>query len=198
MDDLKSIQRVAEALSLLPSIGKRSAEKMAYALLDFNDEEYQEIVDSLVEMKKAVKKCPVCGNYMENDVCPICNDESRDKSTIMVVSYPKDIITIEKNNLYHGLYHVLGGVISTTKGVYPESLSIQSLVDRVNKNQIKEVIIATNPTPDGQTTAFYIAKLLEPLSLKVTQLAYGLPSGGNIEYADALTLEKALEGRTKI
>ncbi|MCD8195007.1 MAG: recombination mediator RecR [Coprobacillus sp.] len=198
MDDLKSIQRVADALSSLPSIGKRSAEKMAYALLDFPEEEYQEIVDSLVAMKQSVSICPVCGNYIEDGKCPICDDESRDKTTIMVVSYPKDIITIEKNNLYHGEYHVLNGVINTSKGIYPDQLNVSSLLERVKKNEIKEVIIATNPTPDGQTTALYIAKLLSELPVNVTQLAYGLPSGGNIEYADALTLEKALEGRTKL
>ena len=152
----------------------------------------------LRELKEKIHTCPICGNITEEDECEICKDESRDRSTLMVVSSPKDVIAFENAEGYHGLYHVLGGTISISKGKGIEDLNIDSLLERVGEGEIKEIIIATNPTIDGETTALYLAKLLENKGVNITRLAYGLPMGGNLDYADALTLAKAIEGRRKI
>lgn len=196
--DLKALVRLQESLSKLPSIGKKSAERMAFAMLEMEDEDLNEFADAIKELKTKIHTCPICGNITEDDECYICKDDSRDKETILVVSSPKDVIAFENAEGYHGLYHVLGGTISISKGKGIEDLNISSLLKRVEENNIKEVIIATNPTVDGETTALYLAKLLENKGANVTRLAYGLPMGGNLDYADALTLAKAIEGRRKI
>ena len=196
--DLKALVRLQESLSKLPSIGKKSAERMAFAMLEMEDEDLNEFADAIKELKTKIHTCPICGNITEDDECYICKDDSRDRETILVVSSPKDVIAFENAEGYHGLYHVLGGTISISKGKGIEDLNISSLLKRVEENNIKEVIIATNPTVDGETTALYLAKLLENKGANVTRLAYGLPMGGNLDYADALTLAKAIEGRRKI
>ena len=196
--DLKALVRLQESLSKLPSIGKKSAERMAFAMLEMEDEDLNEFADAIKELKTKIHICPICGNITEDDECYICKDDSRDRETILVVSSPKDVIAFENAEGYHGLYHVLGGTISISKGKGIEDLNISSLLKRVEENKIKEVIIATNPTVDGETTALYLAKLLENKGANVTRLAYGLPMGGNLDYADALTLAKAIEGRRKI
>lgn len=196
--DLKALVRLQESLSKLPSIGKKSAERMAFAILEMEDEDLNEFADAIKELKTKIHICPICGNITEDDECYICKDDSRDRETILVVSSPKDVIAFENAEGYHGLYHVLGGTISISKGKGIEDLNISSLLKRVEENNIKEVIIATNPTVDGETTALYLAKLLENKGANVTRLAYGLPMGGNLDYADALTLAKAIEGRRKI
>lgn len=196
--DLKALVRLQESLSKLPSIGKKSAERMAFAMLEMEDEDLNEFADAIKELKTKIRTCPICGNITEDDECYICKDDSRDRETILVVSSPKDVIAFENAKGYHGLYHVLGGTISISKGKGIEDLNISSLLKRVEENKIKEVIIATNPTVDGETTALYLAKLLENKGANVTRLAYGLPMGGNLDYADALTLAKAIEGRRKI
>ena len=196
--DLKALVRLQESLSKLPSIGKKSAERMAFAMLEMDDEDLNEFADAIKELKTKIHICPICGNITEDDECYICKDDSRDRETILVVSSPKDVIAFENAEGYHGLYHVLGGTISISKGKGIEDLNISSLLKRVEENSIKEVIIATNPTVDGETTALYLAKLLENKGANVTRLAYGLPMGGNLDYADALTLAKAIEGRRKI
>ena len=198
MEKLKALQRLEESLAKLPSVGKKSAERMAYAMLDMEDDDLVEFSDAVKELKASIHKCPICGFLTEEEQCSICSDDSRDRSTLMVVSSPKDVISFEMSEGYHGLYHVLGGVISIGKGLNIEKLSISPLIDRVSKGDIKEVIIATNPTVDGETTALYISKLLEKFDVSVTRLAYGLPMGGNLEYTDSLTLAKAIEGRRKI
>lgn len=198
MEKLKALQRLEESLAKLPSIGKKSAERMAYAMLEMEDGDLEEFSNAIKELKASIHKCPICGFLTEEDQCSICSDDSRDRATLMVVSSPKDVISFESSEGYHGLYHVLGGVISVSKGLNIEKLSISPLIDRVSKGEIKEVIIATNPTVDGETTALYISKLLEKFDVNVTRLAYGLPMGGNLEYADSLTLAKAIEGRRKI
>ena len=198
MDKLKPLTRLEDSLAKLPSVGKKSAERMAFAMLEMDDEDLQEFSESIRELKSKIHECPVCGNITEDDVCYVCKDESRDRETLMVVASPKDVIAFENAEGYHGLYHVLGGTISISKGKGIEDLRIDSLLERVEKEGIKEVIIATNPTVDGETTALYIAKLLENKNVNVTRLAYGLPMGGNLDYADALTLTKAIEGRRKI
>ena len=196
--DLKALVRLQESLAKLPSIGKKSAERMAFAMLEMEDEDLNEFADAIKELKTKIHLCPICGNITEDDECYICKDESRDRETILVVSSPKDVIAFENAEGYHGLYHVLGGTISISKGKGIEDLNIATLIKRVEEGNIKEIIIATNPTVDGETTALYLAKLLENKGANVTRLAYGLPMGGNLDYADALTLAKAIEGRRKI
>ena len=198
MEKLKALVRLQESLAKLPSVGKKSAERMAFAMLEMDDSDLLEFSEAIKELKSKIHFCPICGNITEDETCSICQDGSRDRSTLMVVSSPKDVISFENSEGFNGLYHVLGGTISISKGKGIEDLNINSLMKRIDEGEIKEVIIATNPTVDGETTALYLAKLLEPKAINVTRLAYGLPMGGNLEYADALTLSKALEGRRKI
>ena len=198
MKTLKSLERLQESLAKLPSVGKRSAERMAFAMLEMDDEDLNEFADAIKELKNKIHFCKICGNITEDDICEVCNDTERDKSLLMVVSTPKDVIAFENTDGYKGLYHVLGGTISLSKGKGIEDLNIDSLLSRVDEGEIKEIIIATNPTVDGETTALYLAKLLQDKPVSVTRLAYGLPMGGHLDYADALTLEKAIEGRRKI
>lgn len=198
MKDLKSINRLIDSYARLPSVGRKSAERMAYATLNMDEETIKEFADALLDVKKKIKQCPQCGLYIEDDECEICKDTTRDHSTVIVLSYAKDAYNFEKLNSYHGVYHVLNGVISAIKGVGVEDLNIASLIKRVDEEGIKEVIIATDPTVEGETTALYIAKLLEEKNVTVTRLAYGLPMGGHIDYADSMTIMKALEGRKKI
>ena len=198
MEKLKALIRLQESLAKLPSVGKKSAERMAFAMLEMDDDDLLEFSDAIRELKEKIHLCPICGNITEDEICDICADNDRDKSTLMVVSSPKDVIAFENAEGYHGLYHVLGGTISLSKGKGIDDLNIDSLVKRVEQGDIKEIIIATNPTVDGETTALYLAKLLEGKNVNVTRLAYGLPMGGNLDYADALTLTKAIEGRRKI
>ena len=198
MKTLKSLERLQESLAKLPSVGKRSAERMAFAMLEMDDEDLNEFADAIKDLKNKIHFCKICGNITEDDVCEVCSDDQRDRTTLMVVSTPKDVIAFENTDGYKGLYHVLGGTISLSKGKGIEDLNISSLLNRVDEGIIKEIIIATNPTVDGETTALYLAKLLKDRDVNVTRLAYGLPMGGHLDYADALTLEKAIEGRRKI
>lgn len=198
MEKLKALQRLEESLAKLPSVGRKSAERMAYAMLDMDEEDLNEFSNAVKELKSSIHICPICGNLTEEEHCSICKDISRDRSTIMVVSTPKDVMALENAEGYKGLYHVLGGTISISKGKGIDDLNIPSLIERIKQGEVKEVIIATNPTVDGETTALYLAKVLEPYHITVTRLAYGLPMGGNLDYADALTLAKAVEGRRKI
>ena len=197
MKPLKPINRLAESLAKLPSVGKKSAERMAYALLDKSDEDIKEFSDALLSLKAEIKRCPKCGLLIDSDNCPICDDPNRDNSKILVVSYYKDALAIENSEGYNGLYHILNGEISLNKGITVDNLNISSLQERVN-DSVNEVIIATNPTIDGETTALYISKILHGCKANITRLAYGLPMGGNLDYTDQITLQKALEGRHKI
>lgn len=198
MEELKSLTRLQESLAKLPSVGKKSAERMAFAMLDMDDDDLLEFSEAIRDLKNKIHHCPICGNITEQEECEICRDESRDRTTLMVVSSPKDIMAFESADGFNGIYHVLGGTISLTKGKGVNDLNIPSLLERVDKGEIKEIILATNPTVDGETTALYLAKLLQSKDVNVTRLAYGLPMGGNLDYADALTLAKAIEGRRKI
>lgn len=198
MAELKSLIRLQESLSKLPSVGKKSAERMAFAMLEMDDDDLLEFSEAIRDLKNKIHHCPICGNITEDEVCDICSDDTRDQTTLMVVSSPKDVMSFEAAEGYKGKYHVLGGTISLSKGKGVEDLNIPSLLKRVDDENIKEIIIATNPTVDGETTALYLAKLLQSKDVNVTRLAYGLPMGGNLEYADALTLAKAIEGRRKI
>ena len=198
MEKLKALVRLEESLNKLPSVGKKSAERLAFAMLEMEEDDLKEFVEAVSNLKSSIHACPICGNLTENEICPVCEDESRDRSVIMVVSTPKDILALEKAEDYHGLYHVLGGTISLSKGKGVADLKIPELMKRLEGGTVKEVILATNPTVDGETTALYLAKIIEPLNITVTRIAYGLPMGGNLDYTDSLTISKAIEGRRKI
>ena len=198
MKELKSVNKLIESFSRLPGVGHKSAEKMAYSVLEMEDEDVEMFSDALKEVKRNVHHCSICGTYTEDDVCEICGDDNRDKTKIIVVSYPKDVTSFEKLGVYSGRYHVLGGVLSAVNGVGINDLNISDLQKRIKEDGVKEIIIATNPTTEGETTALYLARILEKENVEVTRLAYGLPMGGHLEYADSLTLSKALEGRKKI
>lgn len=198
MKEPSSISALVDSFSKLPGVGVKSAERMAYAVLAMRQEDADQFSKAITEVKAKVHPCPICGLCTESDKCDICSDPSRDQSTIAVVSQAKDALQIEKMNDYHGLYHVLGGSISASKGVGADDLAIDPLLLRVKKGGVKEVILATNPTIDGETTALFIAKLLEGTGVTVTRLGYGLPMGSSLDYADSLTLSKAFEGRKKI
>ena len=198
MEKLKALVRLEESLNKLPSVGKKSAERLAFAMLEMEEDDLKEFAEAVSNLKSSIHACPICGNLTENEICPVCEDESRDRSVIMVVSTPKDILALEKAEDYHGLYHVLGGTISLSKGKGVADLKIPELMKRLEGGTVKEVILATNPTVDGETTALYLAKIIEPLNITVTRIAYGLPMGGNLDYTDSLTISKAIEGRRKI
>ena len=198
MEKLKALERLEESLNKLPSIGKKSAERLAFAMLEMEEDDLKEFAEAVATLKESIHECPICGNLTEDGVCSVCADEGRDKTTIMVVSSPKDILALEKAEDYKGLYHVLGGTISLSKGKGIDTLNIPSLMKRLESGEIKEVILATNPTVDGETTALYIAKLIEPMNIAVSRIAYGLPMGGNLDYTDSLTISKAIQGRRKI
>lgn len=198
MKELKSVTKLIDSFSKLPGVGHRSAEKMAYSVLEMEDEDVEMFSDALKEIKKNVHHCPICGAYTEGDVCEVCANPNRDKTKIIVVSYPRDIEPFEKLGNYNGQYHVLGGVLSAVNGVGIDDLKISDLEKRIEEDKVQEIIIATNPTTEGETTALYLARILESKNVNVTRLAYGLPMGGHLEYADSLTLSKALEGRKKI
>ena len=198
MEKLKALVRLEESLAKLPSVGKRSAERMAYAMLNMEDDDLAEFSDAIKNLKESIHVCPICGFLTEGENCEICDDPERDQSVLMVVSYPKDVIAFENAESYSGLYHVLNGAISVSKGASIDDLNIASLMERINNGNFKEVIIATNPTIEGETTALYIAKLIADKVPTVTRLAYGLQMGGNLDYTDSLTLSKAVEGRRKL
>lgn len=198
MRDLNSFQNLVEAFRRLPSVGQKSAERMAYAILEMKDEDVDFFVSSLKEAKKKIHPCERCGIYCESSLCEICQDESRDHHTLIVVSYEKDVQAFEKIDGFRGIYHVLNGVLSAVKGVGIQDLRIDSLLERLQTEDIHEIIIATSPTIEGETTALFLAKLLEKYPIQITRLAYGLPMGGHLDYADSLTLSKAIEGRTKL
>lgn len=195
---LNTIEELTEALHLLPGIGRRTAERIAYQILEMDDFNVNRIVDAINNVKKRISICPICGAYMEKETCQFCKDELREKDKIIVVTSYKDALAFEKLNSFHGLYHILGGNISATKGVGPNDIKIDSLLKRVKENNINEVILATDPTVEGETTALYIARLLEEQKINTTRLAYGLPMGGHLTYADELTLLRSLEGRKKL
>ena len=198
MKDLKSLERLEESFNKLPSIGKRSAERLAYSILDMSNDDVDEFCNALKGVKNKIHVCPVCGAYTEDELCDICADGSRDKSVLLVVSYPKDVISFEAMNTYRGLYHVLGGIISVQNGKSIDELNIPGLIERVKNSEVKEIIIATNPTIEGETTAIYLSKVLKDYVPNITRLAYGLQMGGTLDYTDSLTLAKAIEGRRKI
>ena len=195
---LPTLEILVEQFRRLPSVGRKSAERMAYAVLDLSKEEAELFARSIVDAKENIKRCKTCFNFSESEVCPICTDPERDRSVICVVEDARDIISIEKVKEYHGLYHVLGGTISPMNGINPDDLNIVELLHRLGDGEVTELIIATNPTVEGETTALYISKLVKPLGVSVTRLAYGMPVGGELDHADEVTLLRAIEGRKSL
>ena len=185
---------LSEQFAKLPGIGMKTAQRLAYAVMSMSDEDARKFSDAILSVKKDVGYCKVCCNLTENDICPICDDLNRDKSLICVVESPKDVSAFERTNEYKGTYHVLHGLISPINGIGPDDIRIKELLSRVDGNT-SEIIMATNPTVEGETTAMYTAKLLKPLGVRVTRLAFGIPVGGHLEFADEVTLFKALENR---
>ena len=197
-DYIESLQRLAEQFGRLQGVGRKTAMRMAFSVIELDENEAREFADAIIEAKTRIHSCPVCGNLTDEDICYVCDDDTRDRGVICVVQDVKAVMSIEKVREYCGLYHVLGGVISPVNGITPDKIRFDSLVERVKEEGIKEVIIATNPTPDGEVTAMYISRALKPLGVKVTRLAYGIPVGADLEYADEVTLGRALEGRRDV
>ncbi len=195
---IESLQKLAEKFATLPGIGRKSAMKMAFSVVEMTDEDAAEFAQAIIEAKERIHLCPICQNITDRDLCPICNDLMRDRKTVCVVSDPRVVPTVEKVREYKGLYHVLHGEISPMNGVGADKLKIRELLARIGEGEIEEVIIATNPTVEGEATAMYIAKLLKPFEIKTTRLAYGIPMGSDLEYADEITLHSALAGRREL
>ncbi len=196
MKNIESMEKLISALSMLPGVGKKTAERYAYSIINMKKEDVEYFASALIEAKSNIKYCSICGNFTDKDVCDICS--SRNSDTICVVKDPKDVVAIEKSKGYNGLYHVLHGIISPLENRGPNDIRIKELVQRVSSGNIKEVIVATNPDVEGEVTATYIAKILKPLGVKVTRIAQGIQMGSDIEYADEVTLSKALLDRKDI
>jgi len=194
----KALGRMIEAFMKLPGIGRKSAERLAFAMLGMPREEAAGIAQAILDLKNNSRYCNACNNITEDELCGICRDVTRDASRLCVVEEPSNILILEKTGIFRGRYHALLGAISPLDGIGPEDLKIDGLMERLRAGQIKEVIIATNPTVKGETTALYLSKLIKPLGISVSRIAYGLPVGGDIEYADENTVQRALEGRREM
>lgn len=195
---IESLQNLAEQFGKLGGVGRKSALRMAFSVLDMSDEEAAEFARAIVDAKEKIHLCPVCQNLTDRELCHVCNDETRDRGVICVVSDPKTVIAMEKVREYRGTYHVLHGLLSPLNGITPDKLKIKELLARIKDGEVREVIVATNADVEGETTAMYIARLLRPLEIKVTRLAFGISVGTDIEYADEVTLFRALEGRRDV
>lgn len=190
-----SLETLIDSFASLPGIGRKSAQRLAFYIISLPDEEAARFAESITAAKKTVHTCPVCQNLTDGDLCSVCANERRDKSTVCVVAEPRDVASIERSREYNGVYHVLHGVLSPMNHVGPDDLHISELVARVAAGGISEVIMATNPDTEGDTTAMYVSRLLKPFNVRVTRLAYGIPVGSNLEFADDATLLRAIEGR---
>ena len=193
-----SLQNLTDQFARLPGIGGKTAQRLAFHVLELPQEEAQAFADAILEAKRRVHTCPICQNLTDREICPICDDPSRDRSVICVVAEPKDVIAMERSREFNGVYHVLHGVISPLNHVSQDDIKIKELLTRVGQGEVREVIMATNPDTEGEATAMYIARLLKPFEVKVTRLAYGIPVGGHLEFADDATLARALEGRREL
>ena len=194
----KPLAKLINELSKLPGIGSKSAQRLAFHILALEDREAAQLAEAITTAKREMKYCSVCGNLTDEDPCAICSDSSRRKDIICVVESPRDVMAMERIKEYNGLYHVLHGVISPMEGIGPEDINLKSLIQRLQANDVKELIIATNPNIEGEATAMYIARLIKPAGIKVTRIAHGIPVGGDLEYADEVTLLKSLEGRREL
>ena len=194
----KPLARLINEMSKLPGIGTKTAQRLSFYILSLEDKEAEQLASAILTAKKEMKYCSVCGNLTDEDPCAICSDKSRKADTICVVESPKDVMAMERIREYNGLYHVLHGVISPMEGIGPEDINLMSLLKRLQANDIKELIIATNPNIEGEATAMYIARLVKPSGIKVSRIASGVPVGGDLEYIDEVTLLRALEGRVEM
>ncbi len=196
--NIPSLENLIDKFASLPGIGRKTAARLAYWILALDKKDAEDFARAITDAHEKVHQCPVCHNLTDAGKCSICSDPGRDQSVICVVESPRDVNAIEKTREYKGLYHVIHGLISPMDGIGPEQLYIKDLVVRAANDQTKEIIMATNPTVEGESTAIYISRLIKPLGVKVTRLAYGMPVGGNLEYADEVTLYRALEGRSEL
>ena len=195
----RSLNRLINELGKLPGIGGKTAQRLAFHVLSLSDREAEALASAITEAKQTLHYCSVCGNLTDREVCGICSDESRDRSVICVVETPQDVMAMERIREFRGTYHVLHGAISPAEGVGPSDINLKSLIERLqSSDEVSEVIIATNPNIEGEATAMYIARLLKPAGIKVTRIAHGIPVGGDLEYADEVTLLKAMEGRREL
>ena len=193
-----ALERLSEQFARLPGIGSKTAQRLAFQVLSMPQEQAQEFAGAILDAKRSIHTCPVCQNLTDEEMCPICADETRDHSTICVVAEPRDVIAMERSREYTGVYHVLHGVISPLNHVGPDDIRIRELLARLQDGSVQEVIMATNPDTEGEATAMYLSRLLRPIGVKVTRLAYGIPVGSQLEYADEVTLLRALEGRREM
>ncbi len=191
----KTLNKLIEELSKMPGIGPKSAQRMAFYILGSSKEEAKALSQAILDLKEKITYCSICNNITEENPCEICSDSQRDHSIICVVEEPKDVLAFEKSRGFNGIYHVLLGALSPLEGIGPDELKIKELIGRLKKKKISEVILATNPNTNGEMTAMYLAKLIKPLRIKITRIAYGIPAGSNIDYVDEETLAKSLEGR---
>lgn len=196
--EVASLAKLIEQFERMPSIGHKTAQRLAFYVLDMNKEQAQGFAQAIIDAHEKIHRCAICCNLSEDELCPVCSRADRDKSVVCVVEDPRDVIAIERTHEFNGTYHVLGGVISPLNGIGPEELNIKQLIARMGGGEINEVIMATNPTVEGEATAMYISRLLKPLGVATTRLAYGVPVGADLEYADEVTLLRALEGRQEI
>ena len=194
----KPLTKLIAELGKLPGIGGKTAQRLAFHILSLSDDEARALADAITEAKSSMHYCSVCGNLTDTDPCSVCSDSARDHSVICVVESPRDVSAMERVREFKGVYHVLNGAISPMDGVGPEDINLRSLIVRLQENDVKEVILATNPNIEGEATAMYIARLIKPAGIKVTRIAHGLPVGGDLEYADEVTLSKAMEGRREL
>ena len=194
----KSIKNLIDSFKYFPGVGEKTAERLAFSVLNMDDDQIDMISKSISSIKKDLKRCSICNNFSEGEICSICSDNLRDKNTLCVVEDPKTIFLIEKMGVYHGFYHVLNGLISSFDGVSPEKLNLHNLIERIDKNKYKEIIIAVKPCIEGEMTALYINNILSGRNLNVTRLASGIPMGADMDYVDALTLERAFDNRKNI
>ena len=192
------IAKLINSFTKLPGIGAKTAARLAFYVLDMKESDVTEFAQALIQVKRDLRFCPTCGNITDSQLCVICSDQSRDSKTVLVVEDARDVMSMERMHEYHGLYHVLHGVLSPMEGTGPEDLNIPSLLRRLQETEIEEVIVATNATAEGEATAMYLARLLKPAGIKVTRLAHGLAVGSDIEYADEMTLFRAIEGRREL
>ena len=198
MEGALPLVKLIEEFAKLPGVGRKTAQRFAFHILNLPEEKARDFSQAILDARTKIKKCPVCGNLTDGELCPICSAKGREAGLICVVEDPRDVLAFERTKEYNGVYHVLHGLISPMDGVGPEQINVKSLLERVAKGQVGEVIMATTPTVEGEATAMYIARLLKPLGVKVTRLAYGIPVGGNLEYADEVTLYRALAGRSEL
>ncbi len=196
--DVAALEKLIEQFQKIPSIGRKTAQRMAFHVLDLTDEQAKEFADAIIDAHTKIHHCSLCHNLTENELCPVCASPNRDHTTVCVMEEPRDVLALERTREFHGVYHVLHGAISPMNNIGPDQLTIKSLVERAASGEIAEVIMATNPTIEGDTTAMYISKLIKPFGVKVTRLAYGIPVGADIEYADDVTLMRALSGRSEL